>query len=74
MGNDHFLRLYDASFTELQRQYHARGFTGVSFDANVLRQGQAWRLLDGAEPPKWLSIGAPAAHMRYGPYRTVEDV
>lgn len=71
MTSDHFLRLCDANYHDLQREYHARGFSGESFDMVVLRRAQAWRLLEGAEPSPLLSGGSPASHMRYGPYRTI---
>lgn len=68
MTSDHFLRLCDADYHELQRAYRALGFTGESHDAVVLRQSQFWRLIDGAEPNSLLSTGVLATHMRYAPY------
>ena len=60
--------LEGADYFELQRAYRARGFEGDSFDMSVMRHGQSWRLLQGAEPSEFLSFGPPATHMRYGPY------
>ena len=70
MTSDTFLNLSGESYADLQRQYNARGFTGVSYEMNRLRLCQSWRLFQGAEPSAFLSSGSPAVHMRYGPYRT----
>jgi hypothetical protein len=69
MTSDTHLRLFDADYFELQRQYRARGFDGESHDMACLRMGNAWRLVEGAEPSHWVSGVNPAQHMRYGPYK-----
>lgn len=69
MTSDHFLCLCGADYLTLQREHCERGFSGESHDMSALRHCQAWRILEGAEPSKFLSMGEPAAHMRYGPYR-----
>ena len=74
MGSDHFLRYCDISYPELQRGYNSRGFTGMSHEMIALCYCQSWRLMEGAEPSKWLSYGPPAVHMRYGPYTQPKDL
>jgi hypothetical protein len=58
MGNDSFIR-HSIDFPKGDKKCHEW----------VVHNEQYWRLLDGAEPSPILSIGAPAIHMRYGPYQ-----
>lgn len=69
MTADHHIKLCDADYSALEQEYRRKGFAGPSHDMNVLKCGQAWRLLDGAEPSRYLSSPVPASHMRYGPYQ-----
>jgi hypothetical protein len=37
-------------------------------DEVCAKREQSWRLLQGAEPSKWLSFGSLAVNLRYAPY------
>jgi len=68
MNDDAFLEFWDADYEALKREYRAKGFSGESHDMVVSRSAQRWRLIQGAEPSRFLSGDTPAVHMRYGPY------
>lgn len=66
MSPDPILYTPETSYEDLKRAYRVRGFAGESHDMVVLRRGQVWRLLNGAEPSWALSTGA--RFLRYGVY------
>lgn len=74
MTADDFLNMCYVKYSDLKREFISSGklgFRSESHDMVVLRACQGWRLMDGAEPSRWVSTGA--VHMRYGPYNTTRE-
>jgi hypothetical protein len=69
MSPDTFIEYCESNYSELQQKHYEKGFTGESFDAVCCKMSQAWRLVCGAEPSRYLMVGQLPAHMRYAPYR-----